>query len=192
MFEGQLSEYPTRDWWPVVWNCANQIAGFCISVDQEISKSLDEFPADKHASDEHLEYLAGKIEYFDNWLVQIQGYLVEISSFPLPKKNIEAGFHKWLKPAVSAQFGWVNIARNSFVYFIQARAGIKDLNQMLIDIRAANKGAFELTQVLPRTLDFIQKEGKWPSKNLIDEKTEYNRIIHCEARLQNLQKAMQK
>lgn len=190
MFEGQLSEYPSREWWPVVWNCVNQIAGFYVSVDGEIGKSLKEFPAGKMASEEHLEYLAGKIEYLDNWLIQIQGYLVEISNFPVPKKNVEAGFHKWLKPAVSAQFGWVNIARNSFVHFTQARAGLIDFEKMMNDIQIAMGGGFELTQVLPRTLDFIQKKSEWPQRSLIDEKTEFDRIIRCQARLQNLQKAM--
>ena len=190
MFEAQLSEYPKREWWPVVWNCVNQIAGFYISVDEEIGKSLNEFPAGNKESDEHLEYLANKIEFFDNWLIQIQEYLVKISDFPAPKKNVEAGFLKWLKPAVSAQFGWVNISRNSFVHFTLARAGLIEFDKMMNDIQIAMGGGFELTQVLPRTLDFIQKKSVWPQRSLIDEKTEYDRIILCEARLQNLQKAM--
>ena len=61
---------------------------------------------------------------------------------------------------------------------------------MMNDIQIAMGGGFELTQVLPRTLDFIQKKSEWPQRSLIDEKTEFDRIIRCQARLQNLQKAM--
>lgn len=187
MFEGQLSQFPTRYWWPIVWNCVNQIAGFYVVINQEMVKSLDEFPVGTKPPEHHLEYLFDKVDELDKWIIQIQGLLGEIANIPTPKKNVEVGFLKWLKLAVSAQFCWVNIARNSFVIFAQARVGTRDFDATMKDIQRVNADGFELTQVLPRTLDSIQKDSKWPHRTLMDEKTEYNRIIRCEARLQKLQ-----
>ncbi len=145
-------------------------AGYFRTCCNAFNKSVDEIASGKEIASLLPDLLETKGE-LEPWLPRLQERVQEIMNEPKPKGNMELGLFDWAKNAILAQFIWIEIADNAYTLWLKAIAGGKPVDKMKSLFEEYVNANFEMTQTLPRTLDFIKTKKEWPPSKWIDTKS---------------------